>query len=36
VATGQGSGTWPPSELSNFLNLAMIEPVPAAHASKLR
>jgi len=36
VATGQGSGTWPPSELSNFLSLAMIEPVPAAHASKLR
>lgn len=36
VATGQGSSTWPPSELSNFLNLAVIEPVPARYRPLLQ
>lgn len=36
VATGQGSGTWPPSELSNFLNLTVIEPTQARYRQLLQ
>jgi hypothetical protein len=31
--TGQGSKDWPPSDLQNFLGLALIEPLPAQYRS---
>jgi hypothetical protein len=35
VAYGQGSSSWPPTDLQNFLNLPLIDPVPGRYQALL-